>query len=1499
MPFQVKCPSCSARLTLDEAFAGKKMRCGKCQQVFMAPQVPTPPTPVAPSPERIASPIAAGPPAPPPGPTGLDGKGQVSRPDRESAAKAPSSGSPDNPPRKPGRLGRRRWVLASLTLVALVGGMILYFVLRDPAQEEEPEKDDNRGGVTARSLQIKPPELPADTAVKDLPAPVADVAVGGNGRFLALHLPALRKIALFDINEARIVHYFPAPDNDVRIICGLETLVVALNDALLLQRWNLLTGEKEHTVPLPGYVRNLAMGSASRGPLLIQWGRPEVSLQSPLSLVDLVSLKQLHKGWAGGRFAEGSHIRASTDGTVFSSWRNSSPDGVVSYQLVESQLKPNQIFGLGGHAVPGPDGKLLFTSNGVTSSEAGDGTLRKREPVLAVPAVHGNTYLRFIPFQEGPDWAPKRQLKVAVHFAGDHRKLATLPDLDWAPPRDEFHHAQITFDKRFHLIPEAGVLVTLPQTNAQLILRKLDAAALEKVDDDVLRVTSRPPSSALPGSTFTYQMETVSKSGGLQYKFIASPPGMDLSPEGKITWEVPSGFDEKKADVIVAVTDKSGQEVFHSFPVRIGAETAKLQPLSSIRLPVHLPIKDKFGEAPKEPDVPAGPLPFVAPPDLTHLDLKPPAFEGDKLTRSLPAAVTDVVVGGAGRFLLFHLEKTQQIAVFDVNEARVVKYLSLPTAKVKIAAGLEKLVVLLPGEKKIQLWDLTTLKHESTTALPITQTPTGIAMGSASHGPLAIGCSGDPMGGELVFVDIRSMKKLEYPGLRSQKITSESGLWCDPIGQTFALNGSRGGTVVVRQGSIVKTCSGARLSSIQTCAIPGPDGRTLFTGWGLRTLDLHKSIEHQFLTVPATSGNFYLGVHKASHPPDKMRYDGSIRMAGDERVAVNLGDLGLGILNPFVKDTIPTEKRFHLIPEAKVLVTVPLSDDKIDIQRVDLDQIAEKSGVDYLYVESRAPLFAVRGADFRYPIRVKSKKGGLTYRLDAGPAGMTLSTDGVLAWSVQKDFVEKDADVIVSITDSTGQDKYHTFRLALLDDAPAASKTVAKKDPAREPDKKATVEEPPIDARPDPLSIVPPKLEAGMVVHETSTFISSAVAGGGGRFILLGLKDEAKIALLDINEAKVVHYFEIGSKDFLFTAGMSKLVVLQPTEKVIHRYDLLSREKEKSQKLAIPQEPQMILMGYASEGLILVAGKNADGQERKSNSFAFLHLESLEPADVTVKDMGYRTFAAGFTWASADGKVFGSGTHFLHNQETYVGVLEGNVLVQSSRGGILNPVIPSPDGKYLFTNEGIFTPQLKPAGGEKAVLIPALQGDFYMHQTRLNIIGDTIPSEWKLRLLGSETPLLDISSIAQLTLVKQAPRSRTFSGNQRWFLIPAANVLVALPLSDNQVRIHRLDVHEALEKSGIDYLTVLSRPAVRVTRGKGFVYPIHVLSKKGGLKFRLDAAPDGMRVDSKGVVTWKVPADAPNVMYDIMLTIIDASGRETIHRFQLQPCDASTSELKK
>src|SRR5262249_49549219 len=90
---------------------------------------------------------------------------------------------------------------------------------KDRPEEDADDKD--VAGPPPPPVAITPAEFAGEMLTVDLPAQVADVAVGGGCRFLVLHLPKVRQLAIFDVSEAKIKNTINVDDDSVLFGAGM------------------------------------------------------------------------------------------------------------------------------------------------------------------------------------------------------------------------------------------------------------------------------------------------------------------------------------------------------------------------------------------------------------------------------------------------------------------------------------------------------------------------------------------------------------------------------------------------------------------------------------------------------------------------------------------------------------------------------------------------------------------------------------------------------------------------------------------------------------------------------------------------------------------------------------------------------------------------------------------------------------------------------------------------------------------------------------------------------------------------------------------------------------------------------------------------------------------------------------------------------------------------------------------------------------------------------
>jgi len=446
--------------------------------------------------------------------------------------------------------------------------------------------------------------------------------------------------------------------------------------------------------------------------------------------------------------------------------------------------------------------------------------------------------------------------------------------------------------------------------------------------------------------------------------------------------------------------------------------------------------------APKPVDVDFG-APVVITPGGPRdpVVITPAELGGDKVVKALPSAIADVVVGGGGRFLILHLPRDRKLAVFDVSQAKVVKYLPLASDDVKLAAGMNKLVVVLSDKKLIQRWDLLKLEREATKPLPFKEGVRAACMGSASAGPLLLfENNGDERPATAQFFDLNTLKPADIPWDGGKApATLAVFLNASADGRLFAMRDGVGSephslTTILLEGNRAKVHVGGMPGSM---LLPSPDSKQIYSESGIYSPELKLLYPKEPIQViinpfmPSHHADYYMRLEGSG--PDKGKL--MLYLRGYDRAFAVVTDVEGYIGEPIAYGKAPDKlmhaKRVHFIPDAKVLVTIPQSDDRLVLRRLDPDKALEKSDLDYLLVVSRPPAVAKKGTKFTYQLAVKSKKGGVKYKVENGPDGMKVSAGGLIEWQVPAKGGEAENTIIIGITNDAGQECLHTFTLTV------------------------------------------------------------------------------------------------------------------------------------------------------------------------------------------------------------------------------------------------------------------------------------------------------------------------------------------------------------------------------------------------------------------------------------------------------------------------------------
>jgi len=792
----------------------------------------------------------------------------------------------------------------------------------------------------------------------------------------------------------------------------------------------------------------MAMGCTSEGPLLLA---VTGDFQPRPLIYDLKTLKA-----SGIEFDKnanhdfGGELGVSGDGKFFVAGNAQCLINDKKVQIVSSDgYRSSSGFGL-----PSSDGRVVYGYNGlmwtVGGSRIGDG---QGNNGFTIPAAVGSLYAR-LPYASDD----RRSSPYAtLHVQGETSPILTMEEIELPKLSGGDSSGRMPLkinSERFFLLPTLQAVGVLADAADSLTIYRFNLdEELKKTDVDYLFVLSVPPAVVHPSASVQYQLDVRSKRGTVKYRLEAGPPGAAVSPTGLVSWS-PKGADPEEKVLIVAVGDASGQEIFHTFKLKVDA-TAPNAPAVGISGP-KLPPAGAAPAAAAQPVATAAP---VAVPAATVPVAEPePSVasapgERAKHALKLPAAVENVVVGGGGRYLVAQLKTLRQAAIIDVREKKVVKYLPVDDDKFFIAAGNTKLIIASASKQILSRYDLATGNRELTTVFsgkPIA----GLALGSSSEGPLFVAQS-EYVNWNGVFLDLQSLKPLSLTNSGRGPLEFGNNIRVSADGTLF---GSwRDGTSP--SGLFLTTVTGKSTTSIYEHesvgrVMPGPDARMVYTGAGMFTPSgkpLAGEVNRNYATavmLPAASGPFYLSVAIPSsfgsgnrNEPQRL----TLHMQGETSPILTIDDVEMpsapGDMHPAHVAHLDFDKRLFLLPIVDALVCVPQSSDQLIIQRFNLDEELSRSDVDLLFAASVPPAAVKAGASLEYQIQGKSKRGGLKYRLESGPAGMAVSPTGLVTWKAVRSS-ESEEVAIVALSDNSGQEIFHTFKLRVDDGTSAAAPAV-------------------------------------------------------------------------------------------------------------------------------------------------------------------------------------------------------------------------------------------------------------------------------------------------------------------------------------------------------------------------------------------------------------------------------------------------------------------------
>ena len=424
----------------------------------------------------------------------------------------------------------------------------------------------------------KPTPLPDGAVTIPMPGKITDVAQAHAGDYLLITLGTEKKLVIIDIAKATIAETLPLSTDEVSVTGTNDHLVVLDHSRNLLERYSLNGFKRETAIkpPFSGVIKSITAGSATQGPLLVHKAEgTDVLSKASFIAVDLKTFQELPRnGQFSARFTvmrDMVSVRASSNGRIFGMWAtNQSPEGIQVLALMGKQMVAVYEHESAGYVVPSVDGAHLFTaSRGVYTAGLKKLTMKDPKSVEApcVPTSHPRFYLSVPDGQSGQF----KGRKPGIHELGSKTALLDLPELGLGRASgDEGRSARqgLSLDQRIYLNMAQNRLITVPFANSSVILQEYDFnKELKESGKDYFFVSSKPNRMFALGKLYTYQIAGETNASHVKYEIASGPEKMEITPTGKVTWNVPPDFKNESVDLIISLSNGEAMQTYDSFTI--------------------------------------------------------------------------------------------------------------------------------------------------------------------------------------------------------------------------------------------------------------------------------------------------------------------------------------------------------------------------------------------------------------------------------------------------------------------------------------------------------------------------------------------------------------------------------------------------------------------------------------------------------------------------------------------------------------------------------------------------------------------------------------------------------------------------------------------------------------------------------------------------------------------------------------------------------------------
>jgi S1-C subfamily serine protease len=388
--------------------------------------------------------------------------------------------------------------------------------------------------------------------------------------------------------------------------------------------------------------------------------------------------------------------------------------------------------------------------------------------------------------------------------------------------------------------------------------------------------------------------------------------------------------------------------------------------------------------------------------------------------------------------------------------------------------------------------------------------------------------------------------------------------------------------------------------------------------------------------------------------------------------------------------------------------------------------------------------------------------------------------------------------------------------------------------------------------------------------------LTSIVPAQGGKMLVCLFPSVRKVGVFDAEKRDFTKFADLTEDDAIVTAGSEKFYIAYDGSKTIERWDLKSVQKEQTATLTCTGKIKAIAMGANTKGptLIVVDGEFPGGS--KANCAMFDGENMLLTSQLVCFKGGVSALRG--LHAATDGSIFACNIFSI-------GMSKGRISNAGSGGVREHYILYSPDGQTQFT-VGRVAAAMPSMGGPNEfrnspdeAFLPADIGNYYLGVQLPASATDTSDRVGKATLyrLSDKSFVLPLGKIGLSGAVLKDDAAVGIE-NRVW-LLTGAKTLVVVPQGNDTLLASEFDLDACV--------FILGELPARALEGETFSYAVRAKTREVPAAFALKAAPEGMTIDSDGVIRWQVPKDYPEKDVEVTVTVSDPKGVTSTRTFIL------------